>query len=70
MKEELCSEGGRHRSSYSGGSAVNLKEEDRQNQRSMCVWERLNTIVILCVNECFMIYMLIELHHVLVRSVG
>ena len=34
----------------------------------MC--ERLNITVILCFNECFMIHMLIELHHVVVRSVG
>ena len=66
MKEELC----RHRSSHSGSSVVNLKEGDRQLEGSMCVWERLNITVILCVNKRFMIYVLIELHYVLLRNVG
>lgn len=54
-------EAGRHCSSYSGSLVVNLKEGDKQLERSMCVWERLNIIVKLCVNKCFMICMLIEL---------
>lgn len=41
MKEELCSERGRHHSSYSGSSAVNLEEEDRQTESevNVCVGE-------------------------------
>ena len=63
-------EAGRHCSSYSGSLVVNLKEGDKQLERSMCVWERLNIIVKLCVNKCFMICMLIELCCVLLRHVG
>lgn len=35
-------------------------EGDKQLERSMCVWERLNIIVKLCVNKCFMICMLLS----------
>lgn len=63
-------EAGRHCSSYSGSLVVNLKEGDKQLERSMCVWEGLNITVKLCVNKCFMTRMLIELCCVPLRDVG
>lgn len=46
---------------YSRSLAVNLRKESRQLERSARVWEKLN-ITVFYIYECFMIYILFELH--------
>lgn len=47
---------------------MNLRKESRQLERSACVWEKLN-ITVFCIYECFIIYILFELHCVPSREV-